>query len=648
MEEEYNVYPYTTCKKCAIPNYFGKCCYCAQKILYLKEKLNMYNCTDECTYDTRKKRIVCTPEKCKTRRKLHFYKNTSSIEDFKDEVKDDKIKNNTNDKIKDTFTKELKELEKPKLIELEKPKLIEPEKPKLIEPEKPKLIEPEKPKLIELEKPELIELEKKDKPNKITPHKELENKNKSDQITPQFYKVQDEIIDTFEEKSEQTVPTKDNTSITLNTDIQTEIIEQEEIDENSVNELGEINNIVDVCAKDKKIFERIQKDLLSEKKQTEELEKKLKSLTCNINCLKEDSEQRAACLKDALQTAEEQRKIAMDLVKQSKIQRDSDKEDKTELLNEITKLQQQIVEITHKNNDLLQERDILMNKLKSFSEDESKKCEEVEKEVNKMKYVVKEKENALNKERSEFINMILELTNIINIQKRRICKVTGICNEQQNNIHEKDKKLSQKDIELAEIKTVLHSNNSTFKEMDDKIKHLQHCLCEERQTCDCLKQELETSKENHLSELRIKEKMIDDQNKTISKQKKLLHDSEEIVQQVASEFNELKDELHKEKQKNESLQITLDQNDSKLSILSQCEQCKKLTAEIDYLKKEKQKAIAIAKCAYQKLHQNIKEYQKKLICERKQHRYMQLIIERKQHEIGCLRNQMCHNNMKII
>lgn len=36
-------------------------------------------------------------------------------------------------------------------------------------------------------------------------------------------------------------------------------------------------------------------------------------------------------------------------------------------------LQQQIVEITHKNNDLLQERDILMNKLKSFSEDESKK-----------------------------------------------------------------------------------------------------------------------------------------------------------------------------------------------------------------------------------------------------------------------------------
>lgn len=46
----------------------------------MKEKLNTLTCAAECTYDTRKKRIVCTSEKCKTRRKLHFYKNTSSIE----------------------------------------------------------------------------------------------------------------------------------------------------------------------------------------------------------------------------------------------------------------------------------------------------------------------------------------------------------------------------------------------------------------------------------------------------------------------------------------------------------------------------------------------------------------------------------------
>lgn len=121
--------------------------------------------------------------------------------------------------------------------------------------EKPNLIELEKPKLIELQKPKLIELEK------VNELIELEKENKSDQITPQFYKVQDQIIDTFEEKGEQTIPTKDNNFITLNTNIQTEIIEQEEINENFIKELGEINNIVDVCAKDKKIFEKIQKVL---------------------------------------------------------------------------------------------------------------------------------------------------------------------------------------------------------------------------------------------------------------------------------------------------------------------------------------------------------------------------------------------------
>lgn len=61
-----------------------------------------------------------------------------------------------------------------------------------------------------------------------------------------------------------------------------------------------------------------------------------------------------------------------------------------------------------------------------------------------MKRAVKEKENALNKERAEFMDMILELTNVINIQKRRICEITGICNNQRHSMNERDKELSQK------------------------------------------------------------------------------------------------------------------------------------------------------------------------------------------------------------
>lgn len=64
--------------------------------------------------------------------------------------------------------------------------------------------------------------------------------------------------------------------------------------------------------------------------------------------------------------------------------------------------------------------------------------------MNRMKHAVKEKENALNKERAEFMDMILELTNVINIQKRRICEITGICNNQQHSKLETDNELSRK------------------------------------------------------------------------------------------------------------------------------------------------------------------------------------------------------------
>lgn len=61
-----------------------------------------------------------------------------------------------------------------------------------------------------------------------------------------------------------------------------------------------------------------------------------------------------------------------------------------------------------------------------------------------MKHAVKEKETALNKERAEFMDMILELSNVINIQKRRISETTCICNSQRDTITEKDNELSQK------------------------------------------------------------------------------------------------------------------------------------------------------------------------------------------------------------
>ncbi|XP_043252538.1 thyroid receptor-interacting protein 11-like [Colletes gigas] len=311
---------------------------------------------------------------------------------------------------------------------------------------------------------------------------------------------------------------------------------------------------------------------------------------------------------------------------------------------------QQIVEATHANTTLTQERDTLKNRLESLTEDESKRCEEVEQEVNRMKCAVKVKENALNEVKAKFMDMIMELMNVIKIQKRRISEVTDICNNQQHVIYEKDEQLSQKITELLEVQNMLLSSNSTCKEMEEQVEHLRQCLCEETSACDCLKQELEVFKENHLSKMRIKEKIVDEQNKTISRQRKLLHDSEKMVQQVASEFDQLKAELCEEKQKNKFLQIKLDKTDNELSnaYLLECKKCRILKSKIDCLKTEKQRALTIAKFAYQKLNQSMKEYQKQLFCKEEQYRRMTLIVDKKEKEIRCLKTQIYQNSLKPI
>lgn len=73
------------------------------------------------------------------------------------------------------------------------------------------------------------------------------------------------------------------------------------------------------------------------------------------------------------------------------------------------------------------------------------------------------------------------------------------------------------------MKSMFQSSKSAVKEMEDKVQRLDYCLCKETEACECLRQELETLKENHSSEHRIKEKIIEEQNKTISKQRKVIY-----------------------------------------------------------------------------------------------------------------------------
>lgn len=63
--------------QCNKYNTFVKHCDCGHKILSLKEACNRLNCTEEhLSCGNNKKRLPCTLETCKTRRKFHFYKKT--------------------------------------------------------------------------------------------------------------------------------------------------------------------------------------------------------------------------------------------------------------------------------------------------------------------------------------------------------------------------------------------------------------------------------------------------------------------------------------------------------------------------------------------------------------------------------------------
>ncbi|XP_076749040.1 uncharacterized protein LOC143422347 [Xylocopa sonorina] len=216
MEEEYGSYSYTTCKKCNVYNNHDKCCHCIHRIISLKEQCNKFHCTDEClSYENKKKKILCNLDTCKTRRKVDSYKNAQLTEAQTYLKNDAQISTSTyieNDIIS-------KELEDP---------------------------------------------QKESKSNQIN-------------LSSELYKMhtEDKILDTYEEKSEQTIPTKDYDHTELKTNSVSMINTQYEVpkqrksqteinnNNNNRNETeNTVYNIEDICIKDRKIFEGIQKVLL--------------------------------------------------------------------------------------------------------------------------------------------------------------------------------------------------------------------------------------------------------------------------------------------------------------------------------------------------------------------------------------------------
>ncbi|KAL2718924.1 ELKS/Rab6-interacting/CAST family member 1-like isoform X1 [Vespula squamosa] len=385
------------------------------------------------------------------------------------------------------------------------------------------------------------------------------------------------------------------------------------------------------------------KDLSNEKKQKRDLEEKLQNEKQHLTKLKETEEQQISYLKDALQKSEEQ--LARAKKEAITVTADRDK-----LLKTVSTLKEEMNNIIGKNMSLHRECQDLKCKLQMASECETKTCTVVQDEVNLIKSIVKQKEEILQAEIIELKGLIAELTNVTKIQERRICELTNICKKQQCGLRNKSKTIIEKESKIFEMQSLLKSYSCKCTGMQNDIQKLEYNLNKESNACCSLKEELERFKDDYHCMLNIKTKIIEEQDETIKKQKRLLQDSENMAQQAASEFEEIRNELVHEKETCESLRIALITAEVQLNQESnvECKNCQNLISEVNLLNQQKQKSLIAAKEALRKLCVSVQDYQRELVFERQQCKFLTLKLKEKQEEVECIRKEFACKKKPIV
>ncbi|KAI4502747.1 hypothetical protein M0802_001791 [Mischocyttarus mexicanus] len=393
----------------------------------------------------------------------------------------------------------------------------------------------------------------------------------------------------------------------------------------------------------KRSLERIQKDLSNEKKQKKDLEEKLQSAKEHLIKLKKDSEEEISNLKDALKKAEEELVLA-------KNETNAVTEDRDKLLEAMSILKKEMNNVVDKNASLCCECQNLKFKLQTASECEMRTCTVVQDEINGIKNIFKQKEDILQAEIIELKGLITELTNVTKIQERRICELTNICKKQQCSLHNKSKTIIDKESKLSDMQSLLKSYGYKCTKMQNDIENLESTLNKESVTCNNLKDQLERFKDDYNCMLNIKTKIIEEQDETIKKQKRLLQNSEIMAQQAASEFEEIRNELVHEKETCESLRIALITAEAQLNekYNIECKNCSNLTAELNLLEQQKQKTLIAAKEAVQKLCVSVRHYQRQFVLERQQCKFLVLKLKEKQEEVEYIMKEFAYRKKTIV
>lgn len=129
-----------------------------------------------------------------------------------------------------------------------------------------------------------------------------------------------------------------------------------------------------------------------------------------------------------------------------------------------------------------------------------------------------------------------------------------------------------------------------------------------------------------------------------------MQDSENMAQQAASEFEEIRNELVHEKKTCESLRIALltaeVQLNQKYNV--ECKNCQNLIGEMNLLDQQKQKALIAAKEALRKLCVSVRDYQRELVFERQRCKFLTLKLKEKEKEIEYIKKEFACEKKSIV
>ncbi|XP_046830898.1 ERC protein 2-like isoform X2 [Vespa crabro] len=306
------------------------------------------------------------------------------------------------------------------------------------------------------------------------------------------------------------------------------------------------------------------------------------------------------------------------------------------------------------SNEKKQKRD-LEEKLQNAKQHLTKLKENGEQQISFLKDALQKAEEQLAQAKKETIT--------ITADRDRLLQTVSTLKEEINNVIGKNVSLHRECQDLkCKLQTASECETKTCTVVQDEVNLIKSIVKQKEEILQAEIIELKGLIAELTNVTKIQERRICELTNICKKQQcglrdkskmiieKLLQDSESMAQQAASEFEEIRNELVHEKETCESLRIALITAEVQLNqkYNVECKKCQNLIAEVNLLDQQKQKALIAAKEALRKLCISVRDYQRELVFERQQCKFLTLKLKEKQDEVEYIKKEFAYKKKTIV